>query len=182
MSHEKGRPLAGPPSWVPKLADESALRELEALARLGAAVLLALDHAAVAGQEAGGLDRGAQRRLELRQRLADAVLDRTGLAREAAAGDGAHDVVLAYAIGDPERLVDDQAQRRTREEHFLVAAVDGDLAGAGLEPDAGDRVLAAAGGVGAALRVELLLTQRSVRNLQRRLLVGGRRGGGERLQ
>ena len=64
------------------------------------------------------------------------------------------------ALGDVERLVDHQAQRRTGEIDFLVAAVDGDLAGAGLQPDAGDRVLAAAGGVGAALRVELLLAQR----------------------
>src|SRR6187402_1750250 len=160
MSHEKGRPLAGPPFPGSEVSERLALRELEALAGLGAAVLLALDHAAVAGQEPGGLDRRAQHGLELRQRLADAVLDRTGLARKAAAGDGADNVVLADAIGDPERLVDDQAQRRTGEEHFLVAAVDGDLAGAGLEPDAGDRILAAAGGVGATQRVELLLAQR----------------------
>src|SRR5688572_31115989 len=100
MSHEKGRPLAGPPFWVPKLADESALRELEAAAGLGAAVLLALDHAAVTGQEAGRLDRAAQRGLELGQRLADAVLDRAGLAREAAARDGADHVVLAFTLGD----------------------------------------------------------------------------------
>src|SRR6188768_890911 len=99
MSHEKGRPLAGPPFSGCKQLRRLALRELEALAGLGAAVLLALDHAAVAGQEAGGLDRGAQRGLELRQRLADAVLDRTGLAREAAAGNGADDVVLADPIG-----------------------------------------------------------------------------------
>src|SRR5688500_1092483 len=73
----------------------SALRELEAAAGLGAAVLLALDHTAVAGKEPGGFDREAQRRLELGERLADAVLDRAGLAREAAALDGGDDVVLA---------------------------------------------------------------------------------------
>src|SRR6478752_9587182 len=101
-------------------ADESALRELEALARLGAAVLLALDHAAVAGEEAGGLDRAAQQRLELAQSLADAVLDRPGLARQSAAGDRADNVVLINAVGDLERLGDDQAQRRPREEHFLI--------------------------------------------------------------
>src|SRR5690606_24217216 len=148
-------------------------------ASLGAAVLLALDHAAVAGQEAGGLDRRAQRRLVLRQRLADAVLDRAGLARKTTAGNGADHVVLAFAPGDLERLVDDQPKRRTGEEHFLVAAVDGDLAGPGLEPHAGNRVLAAAGRIGAALRVELLLAQRGVRDLERLGLVGGRR---ERLQ
>ena len=63
------------------------------------------------------------------------------------------------ALGDVEHLVDDQAQRRAGEIDLLVAAVDDDLAGAGLQPDAGDRVLAAAGGVGAALLVELLLAQ-----------------------
>ena len=38
----------------------------------------------------------------------------------------------------------------------MLAVVDGDLACAGLDPDAGDRVLALAGGIGAALGVELL--------------------------
>src|SRR5690606_39459614 len=84
-----------------------------------------LDHAAVAGQEAGSLDRRAQRRLVLGERLADAVLDRTGLSRKAAARNGADHVVLALAAGDLERLVDDQSQSRTGEEHFLVATVDG---------------------------------------------------------
>src|SRR3546814_11523656 len=59
-----------------------ALRELEAAARLGLAVLLALDRAAVAGKEARRLDRCAQRRLVAGQCLADAVLDRAGLARK----------------------------------------------------------------------------------------------------
>ena len=44
------------------LADVSALGKLEALARLGLAVFLAFHHAAVAGQEACGLKRGAQTR------------------------------------------------------------------------------------------------------------------------
>src|SRR3546814_6033521 len=56
-------------------------RELEAAAGLGLAVFLALDDAAVAGEEAGALDGGTQRRLVAGQRLADAVLDRAGLAR-----------------------------------------------------------------------------------------------------
>src|SRR6185503_548744 len=99
----------------------------------------------------GGLDLHAQVRLELGERLADAVLDRAGLARQAATLDGGDHVVLAFALGDLERLVDHQPQRRPREVDFLLAAVDHDLAAAGLEPDAGDRVLAAAGGVGAAL-------------------------------
>jgi hypothetical protein len=64
------------------------------------------------------------------------------------------------ALGDAERLVDDETQRRTREIDFLVAAVDRDLARARLDPDAGDGVLAAAGRIGAAEAVEDLLAQR----------------------
>src|SRR5882757_449511 len=47
------------------------LRELERLAGLGAAVLLALDHARVAGEEAALLEDAAQIRLEIGQRLRD---------------------------------------------------------------------------------------------------------------
>ena len=68
---------------------ELALRELEAAACLGAAVLLALDDARIAGQESGTLDDAAQRRLEARQCLADAVLDRAGQ----------YDVVISVAGG-----------------------------------------------------------------------------------
>ncbi len=53
--------------------------------------------------------------------------------------------------------------RRAREVDRLVTAVDRDLAGAGLHPDAGDGVLAAAGGVGAALRVDFLFADRGGR-------------------
>src|SRR6185503_21360335 len=91
-----------------------ALRELEGTASLGPAVLLALDHARVAGQEAAALERAAQFRLEVGQRLGKAVAHRAGLAGEATAGDGAHDVVLAGASGRDERLLDQHAQHRTR--------------------------------------------------------------------
>ena len=60
-------------------------------------------------------------------------------------------------LGDVERLLDHHAQHGTCEIDRLVLAVDGDLAGARLHPDAGDGVLALAGGIGAALSVELLV-------------------------
>src|SRR6185312_10285419 len=97
------------------------------------------------------------------------MLDRTGLAREAAADDGGDNVILTFAAGHAERLVDDQPQRRTREIDFLLAAVDDDLARARLQPDARDRILAPAGRISAAVLVELLLAER-------RLLNGGRGG------
>ena len=137
-----------------------ALRELEAAAGLGAAVLLALDDAWVTSEEPGLLDEGAERRLVAGQRLGDAVLDRAGLSRKTAADDGCNDVILIATVGDVEGLVDDQAERRTREINFLLAPVDNDLARARLQPNARDRVLPAAGRIGAAILVELLLTKR----------------------
>src|SRR5207248_4131994 len=101
-----------------------ALRELEAAAGLGAAVLLALNDAAVAGQETLALDRDAQCRLVTGQCGRDAVTDGARLAGQSAAPDGRFDVILALAIRDIEDLIDDQAQSRTREIDFLLAAVD----------------------------------------------------------
>src|SRR6478752_4156752 len=92
-----------------------ALRELEAAACLGAAVLLTLDGARVAGQEPGLLDDRAERRLVARQRLGDAVQDRAGLARKPAPDDGGDHVILALTLGNAERLVDHEAERRTGE-------------------------------------------------------------------
>src|SRR5215475_483405 len=59
-----------------------ALGELEAATRAGAAVLLALDDAAVAGQEAVHLHGATQSRLELGEGLGDAVAHRPRLARQ----------------------------------------------------------------------------------------------------
>src|SRR5260221_14743425 len=88
------------------LAKRLALRELERLARLGAAVLLALHGTGVAGQEAALLQNAAQIRLEAGQRLGDAVTHGTGLARQTAAGDRADNVVLAGAGSSDQRLLD----------------------------------------------------------------------------
>src|SRR3546814_7799569 len=91
------------------------LRELEAAAGLRLAVFLALDRAAVAGQEAGRLDRAAQRGLEAGQRLRDAVQHRTRLARQAAALAGRDDVVAADPVGQAERL--DRKSTRLNSSH-----------------------------------------------------------------
>jgi hypothetical protein len=96
--------------------------------------------------------------------LAEAVADRAGLAGEAAAVDVHHDVVLAVALGDLERLRQDHAEHGTGEVHLDGAVVDEDLAGARLDPHAGDRVLALAGGIGAAEGVDLLDVLRSFRS------------------
>src|SRR5215213_8182821 len=138
------------------LTKRLALRELERLARLRPAVLLALYGAGVAGQEAALLEDAAQIRLEVRQSLGDAVTHGTRLARQTAAGDRADDVVLAGARGGDQRLLDQHPQHRAGEIDFDFTGVDHDLAGTRLDPDAGDRVLALAGGIGAAVFVDLL--------------------------
>ena len=56
-----------------------------------------------------------RRRIVELQRLRDAVLDRAGLAREAAAGDRRHHVELARDAGDLERLAQDHLQHRPGE-------------------------------------------------------------------
>src|SRR3546814_16674297 len=68
-------------------------------------------------------------------------------------------VILASTISHVERLVDDETQRGTCEIDGLITAIDSDLAGAGLHPDAGDCVLPAASRIGAAELVEFLLTE-----------------------
>src|ERR1700686_5527281 len=111
MRRKKGRLsapfwLSDPPYWRQILAKQLALRELERLARLGTAVLLALDHARVAGEEAALLQDAAQVRFEIGQRLRDAVPHRPRLARQPASGDRADHVVLARAGGCDQRLLD----------------------------------------------------------------------------
>src|SRR6202790_2581771 len=138
------------------LAKQLALRELERLARLGAAVLLALDGTAVAGQETTLLQHAAQIRFEIGQRLGDAMTDGTGLARQTTTGDGADHVVLTGTGGCDQRLLDHHPQHRTCEIDFDFTGVDDDLAGPRLDPDAGDRVLALAGGIGTNIFVDLL--------------------------
>src|SRR5580704_7522720 len=146
-----------------------ALRELEASAGLGLAVLFALNHAAVAGEEAVRLQKRAQARFVVGERLGKAVTHRARLTGEAGALHGDGDVELAEAVGDLQRLGDHHAQHRPGEIDLLIAAVDRDLALARLDPDPRDGVLALAGGVGAALRVD-------------HLFPGGRLGIGVRRQ
>ena len=73
--------------------------------------------------------------------------------------DGCDRFLCAQCLGLPthghQRLLHDHAQNRAGEVLFDRLAVDGDLALAALHPDARGGVLAAAGGIGAALGVEL---------------------------
>src|SRR5262245_44819274 len=89
-AQQKGAPSA---PFSVAMVRASALGELERPARLGAAVLLALDHARVASEEAAALQHAAQVGLELGERLRYRVPHRAGLAGEPAARHRAVDVV-----------------------------------------------------------------------------------------
>src|SRR6056297_1790475 len=97
FAKEKGHPRA---ALIAKPKIVSALGELEALAGLGAAELLAFHDAAVAGQETCRLQRAPQGRFIQLQRLGDAVLDRTGLTRQTATLHGGHNVEFIVDTSD----------------------------------------------------------------------------------
>src|SRR5581483_8364503 len=101
-----------------------ALAELEALARARLTRLLALDDARVTGQEAGLLQRRPELGVHRAERARQAVADRAGLAREAAAAHVHGHVDLALLLEHVQRLVDDHLRRRTAEVLVHGAAVD----------------------------------------------------------
>src|SRR5690349_12480292 len=105
-----------------------ALGELEPTARTRLAVLLALDGAAVAGEEAGLLQRRAELGVQVAERAGDAVADRAGLAGEATADHVHGDVDLAELLHDLERLPNDHLRGLAPEVLVVLAAVDDDLA------------------------------------------------------
>ena len=88
----------------------SALRELGSAAGGFQAVLLTLLHTRIAGEEAGGLEGGAELGVDLQQSAGHAVADGAGLAGHAAAGDGGDDVHLAQLLGGDQGLADQHRQ------------------------------------------------------------------------
>src|SRR3984957_14953458 len=84
----------------------SALRVLRRLARLLQAVLLALDRARVAGQEAGLLQRGPVLRLHQDQRPGDSQTQGAGLARRPAAVEVGKDIDAVHPVHGHQRRLD----------------------------------------------------------------------------
>ena len=74
-----------------------ALGELEAAARLGVAVLLALHHAGVTGEKSARLQHWSKAGLVGNQRARNAVPHRSGLSGKATARNRDDDVELAIA-------------------------------------------------------------------------------------
>src|SRR5680860_281416 len=123
----------------------SALAELRALASLLQTGLAPLLGARVAGQEAAPLELAAQLGVDLGQRPGDAVADSAGLAADAAAVDPDPHVDAVLVAGDHEWLDSRRLVQGAGEELLDRATVDDDLATAGKQGHAGDRVLAFAG-------------------------------------
>ena len=110
-------------------------------------VLLSLLHTRVAGQEAGGLQSGTVVHIGGQQSAGNTVTDSAGLAGDTAACNVGDDVELTGSTGNAEGLVDDELQSLETEVIIDGTAVDGDLAGAGINADASDGLLSAAGAV-----------------------------------
>src|SRR5262249_36915162 len=105
-----------------------ALGVLRALARLVTPVLLALDLARVARDEAGLLEPRAQPGVRERERARDAVRHGHRLRGDAAAEDVHLRMVLAHRRRHLERLVDHHAGGLARKVVFEGAPVDDDVA------------------------------------------------------
>src|SRR6185437_14249439 len=118
-------------------------RELEPLACLRTAWLLALDDACVASQEAETAQLWLERLVFLDQSASDREAQRSGLTGQSATIDVGGHVIAAEHIGRREWLLDGRDVRGTREVIAECAAVHEPLARASLDVDAADRFLAA---------------------------------------
>src|SRR5919198_122820 len=125
-----------------------ALGVLGRLAGLLEPVLLALDHARVAGQKAALLQLGAQLHVELNQRAGDSVAQRARLPGHPAAVQAGDDVVALEGVGDPQRLSDHAAVGRVGKVVVEGPAVQLERPGALDQSDPGHGLLAPAGAAG----------------------------------
>src|SRR5262249_30175842 len=123
---------------TPLQAAALPLRELGCFARLVQAGLLALDLAGVAGEEALALERDAEVGVDLDEGAGDAVADRAGVARGAAAVPPDAQVVGARELGGLERRQDHLPMGEPREVRGELLAVDPRLPGPRTEDHPGD--------------------------------------------
>src|ERR1700760_4053185 len=101
-----------------------ALRELERTTGFRLAVLFTFDDTRVAGQEAALLQDAAQIRLEVGERLRDAVTYGACLARQTAAGNSRDNVVLTLTGSGDDRLLNQHAEHWTGEIYFDFTGVN----------------------------------------------------------
>ena len=120
------------------------LGELERTTGLGLAVLLALDHASIARKEAGLLEVSTVV-ASVQKSASDTQAQSAGLTGDAAAIAQSDNVELTGSVGHLEGSKGVLNELMTAEILLGVTLVDGHLAGAGDETDAGDGVLTTAG-------------------------------------
>lgn len=126
--------------------NESAFRELEALAGTRATSFFALLHATITGEQAVGLDQFADLRVELGQGAGNAEADRADLTVDATTFGHHFHVELIDQVTMLEGQQNGILQRNGGKILFKGATVDDDLAGAFGQPDVCDGILAATGG------------------------------------
>src|SRR5437870_738365 len=124
-----------------------ALRELEATTRTGAAVLLALDLAGIAGEQPGLLQGRTERGVRDQERTGHAEAHRTALPGLPTALDRDDRVVGLDRLGEDERLHQVEPVGLAREVVLERAAVHLHATGAGAQEHAGGGGLAATGSV-----------------------------------
>ena len=127
---EKARKMAYFRAFLALLSCRLSLAELRSATSGFEAVLLALLHSGVAGQETGLLQNGTHLIAVLQQRTGNTVTDSAGLAGNAAACYGADNIKLTQGIGEGHGLTNDQLQGLQTKVIVDVTAVDGDAAGA----------------------------------------------------
>ena len=138
------------PANMQKLLEKTellSLGELRCTAGAFETVFLSFLHSRVAGQEASLLEHRTKGFVILQKRSCKTVTDRAGLTGHAAAGDAADDVELVVQFGHVEGLTNDELQRVETEVIVDISVVDRDLAGAGIDTNARDGFLSAAGAV-----------------------------------
>ena len=128
-------------AFLALLSCRLALAELRCATSGFEAVLLTLLHTRIAGQEASLLQNRTILIALLQQGAGQAVADSASLAGNTAAGNADDDVVLALQAQQDQRRADDQLQGLQTEVVVDITIVDGDLAGAGVNANAGNGIL-----------------------------------------
>ena len=163
------RLLGGSPSLTPVRA--RAPQRFENCGRLRAFLSPALRRslrARVAGQQAAPLELGSQLRVDLAERAGDAVANGARLAGDAAAVDADSHVDGRLVAGGQQRLACQRLEIGAGEVLLERLVVDGELAAAGCDHDAGDRALALAGRLDAAPGLDLRPAGPCARRARRR--------------
>ena len=135
----RGRVIFFDPVW-----DNLSLGELGSTTSCFETVLLSFLHSGVSGEESCLLEKGAVGIVSEKECAGYTVADCACLTGDTAAVYVSNDVVLADSVCNAEGLVDDELEGFEAEVIVYVTAVDGDLAGTGINSYASDGALSSA--------------------------------------